>query len=166
MNVTLQATERCASCWPCPGPTQASSCISKAALLSFYTFLPAAFPQICGAPSAAPRETRSQQSSQPRRQALLGLCAGPILGRGCVPGTRHMCPQGTSTSLSRAVHSIHGAQNSLSRMFFLTCPTGLPPCFCFSAPPPKVLSLAMLSRKLTLSGGHIQRKEDPLDLSQ
>lgn len=55
----------------CLGPTQISSCSSKVALLSFYTFLPAAFPQICDAPSAASRETQSPQSSQPQQA---GMC--------------------------------------------------------------------------------------------
>lgn len=74
----------------CLGPTQISSCISKAALLSFYTFLPADFPQICDAPSAAPRETQSPQSSQPQKAGMFR----PLPWQRLCPRQGHMCSQG------------------------------------------------------------------------
>lgn len=93
----------------CLGPTQISSCSSKAALLSFYTFLPAAFPQIYDAPSAAPRETQSPQISQPQQA---GMCR-PLPWQRLCPRRRTRALRGTSTRLSPVVHSVHEAQNPL-----------------------------------------------------
>lgn len=94
----------------------------------------------------------------PRRQ----VCAGPILHRGWVPGTGHMCSQGHFYK----VEPHCPPEFTFGWMFFLPFPTGLLPCSYFPAPPPKALSPAMLSGKPTLFGGHIQWKEAPLDLSQ
>ena len=90
----------------------------------------------------------------------------PSCVEGRVPGTWRMRARGSSAQSRSGDHSghwprIHALLNVLSFLSYLPATLLLLP-----SSTPTALPLASLSEKLTLSVGHIQRKEAPLDLSQ